>query len=1418
MRLADGRVGLLVPGPDGLHVLTAAGPLPLGIPGRAAWPGDLDDDGAVDVVALDVAGGAVALRAFMADGAGGFSPREIDVAALGASAAAFHDLTLVDRDHDGDLDLFWCWSATQAAGCAIGTNDGAGGVAVRPSSEHGFVLPGTVAGPVRVAFSDLDNDRDVDLLAAGSWGLALFSNLRDGSFGDVTSRFGAGAAPAATSLAVADMDKDGFMDLLAAADELTLLRGGRGRFEREESFAGTRSGSDLIVLDYDNDGFLDLATSGSGGTTLVRNTGAGGFVERDARVGGATAGATGGAAPDLAAPLAAFDADGDGDLELAAWEQRGQAQAVVLYDNGGAAGHHWIRLESRGVGDNRFGIGAKVEVLAGALRQKFEITDPAPLHVGLGPRETVQSVRYLWPSGVLQDEIELQPGRAAEIAQLDRKGTSCPLLYAWRGGSYRFVTDFLGGAAIGYQLAPGVFGMPDTDEVVRIEGGLEEDASGGLRLRVNNQLEEVLWFDRLELLAVDHPAGTVVYPNERLMPGPPFPELRFYASADVRPIASARGVESGRDLTDLLRAADRRFVDDFALLPPKGYAEPHTLELDLGPLPAGRRVVLLLDGWIDYADSSSNLAAHQAGLRLVPPRLRFADGRGGFGDAVERMGFPAGLPKTMTVELTDRWPGADHRLRIETNMRIYWDRARVMSGGEEVVLQVERLRPQAAMLRDGGFPRESSADGRPPFGYDPHDVEARRSWKAHVGAYTAFGDVTALVSTLDDRFVTTRNGDEIELLFASPGAPAPGRERTYFLYADGFGKDMDPNSAASEEVGPIPFHGMPAYPYPREVVPPLPAAEAGPATPRRVLPSPHGWPGALPQPLVGEAGDLDLLVRGGTLVDGTGGAPRGADVGVRDGRIVAIGDLAGRSAARTIDAHGLAVAPGFIDMHSHADAILLAEPATQRRLLGAKIAQGVTTVIVGNCGLGVVPRSARAAATLAGVNGWMTPDGVTIAGEASIGDYLDTLETQGVALNVGTLVPHGPVRASVMGLAPGEPAPPELDAMRAAVERGLMDGAFGLSVGLIYPPGMYSPTGELMDLARVVARHDGLFAAHVRGSSETLIPATRELIEIARSSDCRVHHSHLEAVGERFWPRVAEVLALEDRARAEGERVSHDVFPYTRAATMMSAIFPPWALEGGVDALTDRLADPASRERLRHELTGRVPEWPPWQPGGWPHNLVGAVGWDGIRIASVAPDGPGHLVGKSLADAGAAEGREPFDVVADLLRSQRGRVGQLVDEISGRDERIDTLLAVLRHPAAAVISDAEDYGRGAPHPAHAGAFARALRLAREHRLMSLEEMVHRMTGRAAALLGLDDRGVVRAGAAADLVVFDPETVGDRATWEEPRRRAEGIPWVVINGTVAVDRGRDVSGLAGRVLRASEPSLAPEQYVRKDGRD
>ncbi len=545
---------------------------------------------------------------------------------------------------------------------------------------------------------------------------------------------------------------------------------------------------------------------------------------------------------------------------------------------------------------------------------------------------------------------------------------------------------------------------------------------------------------------------------------------------------------------------------------------------------------------------------------------------------------------------------------------------------------------------------------------------------------------------------------------------------------------------------------------------------------------------------------FDLLVQNAQLIDGTGQPAYRADIAINRDRIVVLGQIA-EQAQKRIDARGLTVIPGIIDPHSHADLILPLAPSRQAELMRCKLAQGITTTIIGNCGLGCVPvANDEAEATLRAVNAWMTPEPVEWRWR-TVGDYLDYLAGNGLPLNVAMLVPHGPIRISAMGMAKGAPSRAQMRKMRAFTEQAMEDGALGLSTGLIYPPGMYSDTGELAELARVVADYDGIYTSHIRGSSETLIPAVKELLQIAQSTGVRVHHSHNEAVGSAHWSKIDRVLELEEQAAREGVRISFDMFPYTAAATMMIAIYPPWALEGGVDQLIARLKDQKTRERIGRDIERKRPVWPPWRAGGWPHNLVRATGWDSIYIGYVASRRNKRYEKCSLRELAQLTGKTPFDAISDLIIAERGQVSMLIFEVTGnRDER-RLLSKYARHPLGAFCTDAEDYGRGLPHPAAYGALVRILaRFVREDGVLTLEEAVRKMTSYPAQSFGLRDRGVIRPGAYADLVILDPKRVEDRATFEQPRRPASGIISVIINGRVAVENGHLKDGLCGCVIR------------------
>ena len=537
---------------------------------------------------------------------------------------------------------------------------------------------------------------------------------------------------------------------------------------------------------------------------------------------------------------------------------------------------------------------------------------------------------------------------------------------------------------------------------------------------------------------------------------------------------------------------------------------------------------------------------------------------------------------------------------------------------------------------------------------------------------------------------------------------------------------------------------------------------------------------------------LDYRIRNALVVDGTGAPAYRGDLGIRNGRLVPPeGEAPGE-----LDAEGLVAAPGFVDIHSHGDLVLASGRPDRETLIAGRLAQGVTTEVIGNCGLGAAPVFGEAEGLAPAVHAWMTPEGGSWEWR-SLADYLSALETRGLPLNVAALVPHGLLRLGAMGLRPGAPNAGERAAMTTALEQSLEEGAYGLSCGLIYPPGMFSATDELLGLARSLRASEGVFTAHVRGSSETLLPAVEELIGVGRAAEVRVHHSHAEAVGRDHWAKLATFLEMEREARREGVRVSADMFPYPVAATMMYAIYPPWALEGGPGELLARLRDPETRARIGRDIEERTPEWPPWEPGGWPHNLVSAVGWDGIQVSSVGGAERHDALGLSLRELGNASRTGPFEAVSDLMLAAGGAVGQFVLDISGEEG----LRELASDPEVAFITDANDYGKGSPHPAAYGAFPRVLRrYVRELGVISLEEAIRRMTSLPADIVGLSDRGRIANGLPADLVLFDKDEVTDHATLDKPRARATGIRATFVNGQPMIYDGRYTGALPGRVLR------------------
>jgi hypothetical protein len=400
-----------------------------------------------------------------------------------------------------------------------------------------------------------------------------------------------------------------------------------------------------------------------------------------------------------------------------------------------------------------------------------------------------------------------------QITELDRKPSSCPYLYTWDGERFRFITDFMGGGEMGYREAPGLFNTPDPDEYVRIRGDQLRERNGRYELRITNELEEALFIDHLHLLAVAHPSEVEVYPNEG-MTNPPRPFI-LYKTRGAHPPLSATD-DQGHDVLARISHLDRRFPDDFRLDRVRGYASEHTLSMKLDEgVGKGARTLLLLTGWTDYSWSSDNVAASHSGKATKLPALQVKDERGQWRTVIEDIGIPVGRPQTVTVDLTGKFLSPDREVRILTNMRIYWDQILVDTSSGDFPSRLTRLDPVIADLRWRGFSREVTPDGREPFGYDYDKISYTSPWKVMPGRYTREGDVRELLNRTDDVFLISRPGDELILSFDATRLPKlpGGWTRTFLLYADGFSKEMDINSASPNAVAPLPFHGMKKYPY-----------------------------------------------------------------------------------------------------------------------------------------------------------------------------------------------------------------------------------------------------------------------------------------------------------------------------------------------------------------------------------------------------------------------------------------------------------------------------------------------------------------------------------------------------------------------------------------------------------------------------
>jgi len=525
---------------------------------------------------------------------------------------------------------------------------------------------------------------------------------------------------------------------------------------------------------------------------------------------------------------------------------------------------------------------------------------------------------------------------------------------------------------------------------------------------------------------------------------------------------------------------------------------------------------------------------------------------------------------------------------------------------------------------------------------------------------------------------------------------------------------------------------------------------------------------------------LDVLIRGGRVIDGAGNPWFRADVGLAGDRIAAVGRLGEEPARRTIDADGLFVCPGFVDMHTHSDLQLLANAAHE-----AKVCQGVTLEVLGQDGLSYAPVTddvlAQLRMQLAGWNG--DPPGFDWSWR-TVGEYLDRLD-EGIAVNACTLVPHGTLRMCAMGMDDRSPTDAELGHMKRLLAEGLEQGAVGLSAGLTYTPGMYADDDELVALCEVLREHGGFYCPHHRNYGMRALEAYADCIEIARRVGVPLHLAHAHLGFPVNKGRAPELIALIDEARAEGIDVTLDTYPYLAGATYLHAFLPSWMHVGGSAATLERLRRPELRERLRVELEEE-----------------GSDGFHGVPIdwSTIVISGARRWVGRSIADAAAEEGARPIDLVCELLVKEKLGVACITH--TGNEENVRTIMT---HPAHTVGSDGILVG-DRPHPRSYGTFPRCFAVyVRELGILTWEEAVRKMTSLPAQRLGFEDRGLLRPGMAADVVCLDPERVRDTATYEEPRRLPEGVPFVLVNGRFVVDDGRRTDELPGRALRKSSSS-------------
>jgi Tfp pilus assembly protein PilF len=798
--------------------------------------GDFDADGLNDLaVALDDA-----VLLFKNLGKGKFE----NVTATAGLSAKNHPtgITFIDYDHDGDLDLFLTGAPLAGGGSSnvLWRNNG-NGTFTEWTDQVGLGGSGTTQA---VILTDFNNDRAVDIAVTGDGtSPLLYVNPREGKYPvqALSSFQGVARAPEeeflhverkpgpwnSVGIAVLDFDKDGWMDIAvthAGAPGLTLWRNVEGpnhvgrSFERVDlPLHDALRGWGITPIDIDNDGWIDLAviveTKAGSQVRVLRNKGDGSFEDVSVALGLDKV--------KLTNPrgLIAADVDGSGAASLIVTEVN--APPVILRNVGGNKNHS-VRLDLTGFADNKTAIGTKVEVFAGGHWQKFELAGasgyqtqgPQQLLVGLGDAEGIDLLRMLWPTGVLQDEIDLPHQKVIAMKEADRRGSSCPVLFTWNGHKYQLVTDVIGAGVVGHWFTPTKRNTPNPGEWIKVEGSQLAPVNGKLSLRFMEPMEEVNYIDQLRLVAVDHPENVEVNPDERFLDDPPFASGKVVASKGTRlPVGAWDG--EGRDVLAALSNRDHQFASGFKPLPYDGFANLHALTLDLGPLDAQHSPLrLLMTGYVNYFSATSLYGAWQAGIKPISPYAEAQMADGSWQKITGEVGFPAGLERTIVVDLTGKLPAGAHRIRLMSNLEIYWDQV-LVDQSSDAEFKTAELPLSLATLHFRGYPTQIEGKSPGDLDYDYDRVSLTGPFQHQRGNYTRMGDVTPLLTKIDDRTVIFGSGEEIAAEFDTAGLAAlpDGWKRDYFFYANGYVKDMDWWDASPYTVAQLPFHAMSRYPY-----------------------------------------------------------------------------------------------------------------------------------------------------------------------------------------------------------------------------------------------------------------------------------------------------------------------------------------------------------------------------------------------------------------------------------------------------------------------------------------------------------------------------------------------------------------------------------------------------------------------------